>query len=248
MWQSALTCCIILQSIVNPTALIMAKTLWSFGHSECNRVIIHVFLLLAELCCRAKCWCPPDQSPTGVHPFNNQSFLLCWKPGWKSDQNSIKAPALGPMFNNWGHYHCPVYRFSFRKSKALLCMTLSDYSYCKSAVLKACHAIPGSSFALWWPGLQVRAREIDKCQSVRLFSKWSAISGRTYGNSRLEVYVRIYVTFEFRKSLDRGYRREFWCIYLYIAASLFTKYLFIFLDVLSAERILKIKILRNFRE
>ena len=33
------------------------------------------------------------------------------------------------------------------------------------------------------------------------------------------------------------YRREFWCIYLYIAASLFTKYLPIFLDVLSAERI-----------
>ena len=61
----------------------------------------------------------------------------------------------------------------------------------------------------------------------------------SYGNRRLEVYVRIYVTFEFRKSLDRGYRREFWCIYLYIAASLFTKYLSIFLDVLSAERILK---------
>ena len=35
------------------------------------------------------------------------------------------------------------------------------------------------------------------------------------------------------------YRREFWCIYLYIAASLLTKYLSIFLDVLSAERILK---------
>ena len=87
--------------------------------------------------------------------------------------------------------------------------------------------------------LHIRAREIDKCQSVRLFSKWSAISGRTYGNSRLEVYVRIYVTFEFRQSLDRGYRREFWFIYLYIAASLFTKYLSIFLDVLSAERILK---------
>ena len=85
----------------------------------------------------------------------------------------------------------------------------------------------------------IRAREIDKCQSVRLFSKWSALSGRTYRNSRLEVYVRIYVTFEFRKSLDRGYRREIWCIYLYIAASLFTKYLIIFLDVLSAERKLK---------
>ena len=36
-----------------------------------------------------------------------------------------------------------------------------------------------------------RAREIDKCQSVRQFSKRSAISGRTYGNSRLKVYVRI---------------------------------------------------------
>ena len=35
------------------------------------------------------------------------------------------------------------------------------------------------------------------------------------------------------------YRQEFRCIYLYIAASLFTKYLSIFLDVLSAERILK---------
>ena len=46
-----------------------------------------------------------------------------------------------------------------------------------------------------------------------------------------------------------GYRREFWCIYLYIAASLFPKYLSIFLDVLLVERYLnKIKILRNFRE
>ena len=69
--------------------------------------------------------------------------------------------------------------------------------------------------------------------------KWSAISGRTYGNSRLEVYVRIYVTFEFRTKIDKGHRREFWCIYLYIAASLFSKYLSTFLDVLSTERILK---------
>ena len=84
-----------------------------------------------------------------------------------------------------------------------------------------------------------RAREIDKCQSVRQFRKRSAISGRTYVNSRLEVYGRIYVTFELRKSLDRDYRQEFWCIYLYIDASLFPKYLSIFLDVLSAERILK---------
>ena len=83
--------------------------------------------------------------------------------------------------------------------------------------------------------LQIRARETDKCQSVRQFSKWSAISGRTYGNSRLEVNVRIYVAFEFRESLDRGYRRKFWCKYLYIAASLFTKYLSIFWGVLSAE-------------
>ena len=67
-------------------------------------------------------------------------------------------------------------------------------------------------------------------------SKCSAISGSTYGNSRLEVYIRIYVTFEFRKRLNIGYRREFWCIYLYIAASLFTTYLSIFLDVLSAEK------------
>ena len=28
-------------------------------------------------------------------------------------------------------------------------------------------------------------------------------------------------TIEFRKSLDRGYQREIWCIYLCIAASLF---------------------------
>ena len=34
-----------------------------------------------------------------------------------------------------------------------------------------------------------RAREIDKCQSVHQFSKSSAISGRTYGNSQLEVHV-----------------------------------------------------------
>ena len=89
------------------------------------------------------------------------------------------------------------------------------------------------------PFFSIRAREIDKSQSVRQFSKWSAISGRTYGNSRLEVCVRIYVTFEIWKSLFRGYRREFWCIYLSIAASLFTKYLSIFLDVLSAENIFK---------
>ena len=49
----------------------------------------------------------------------------------------------------------------------------------------------------------------------------------------------IYVTFEFRKSLDRGYQWKFRCIYLYIAISMFPKYLSIFLDVLSAERILK---------
>ena len=29
----------------------------------------------------------------------------------------------------------------------------------------------------------------------------------------------------FGKKNDKGYRREFWCIYLYIAASLFPKYL-----------------------
>ena len=86
----------------------------------------------------------------------------------------------------------------------------------------------------WSPA---RAREIDKSQSVRQFSKWSAISGRTYGNSRSE--VRIYVTFENRKRLFRGYRREFWCIYLYNTASLFTNYLSIFLDVLSVENIFK---------
>ena len=91
-------------------------------------------------------------------------------------------------------------------------------------------------FTIW---SSTRAREIDKCQSVRQISKWSAISGRTYGNSRLEAYVRIHVTFEFWKSRDRGYRREFWCIYLYIAVSLFTKYLSTFLNVLSAERLLK---------
>ena len=43
----------------------------------------------------------------------------------------------------------------------------------------------------------------------------------------------------FGKELDKGHRREFWCIYLYIAASLFPKYLSTFLDVLSMERILK---------
>ena len=46
----------------------------------------------------------------------------------------------------------------------------------------------------------------------------------------------------------KGHRQEFLCIYLYIAASLFPKYLYTFLDVLSKERINKIKILRNFRE
>ena len=30
-----------------------------------------------------------------------------------------------------------------------------------------------------------------------------------------------YVTLEFREKNDKGHRREFWCIYLYIAASLF---------------------------
>ena len=84
-----------------------------------------------------------------------------------------------------------------------------------------------------------RAREIDKCQSVCQYIKWSAISGRTYGNSRLEVYVRIYVTFEFRTKIDKGQRQEFRCIYLYIATSLFPKYLSTFLDVLSTEKILK---------
>ena len=87
--------------------------------------------------------------------------------------------------------------------------------------------------------IYIRAREIDKCQSVCQYMKWSAISGRTYGNSGLEIYVRIHVTFEFRTKIDKGHLREFWCIYLYIAASLFPKYLSTFLDVLSTERILK---------
>ena len=68
------------------------------------------------------------------------------------------------------------------------------------------------AWLLHWFDVSGRAREIDKSQSVRQFSKWSAISGRTYGNSRLEVYVRIYVTFEIWKRLFRGYRRECWCI------------------------------------
>ena len=44
--------------------------------------------------------------------------------------------------------------------------------------------------------------------------------GRTYGNSRTDIYVQIpvYVTFEFGTILDMGHQREFWCIYLYIAA------------------------------
>ena len=62
-----------------------------------------------------------------------------------------------------------------------------------------------------------RAREVDKCQSVRQDSKWWAISGKTYGNSWLDVCVQIYVTFEFWTNLDKGYQREFWWIYLYIA-------------------------------
>ena len=96
---------------------------------------------------------------------------------------------------------------------------------------------------------QSRAREIDKRQLVRQFSNWLAISSRIYGNSRLEVYVRIYVTFEFWNSLDRGYQLEFRCIYLYIAAYMFPKYLSIFLNVLSAERTLKQnKSALNFRE
>ena len=52
-------------------------------------------------------------------------------------------------------------------------------------------------------------------------------------------YVRIHVTFDFRKNLDKGHRQKFWCIYLYIATSLFPKYLSTFLDVLSTDRILK---------
>ena len=43
----------------------------------------------------------------------------------------------------------------------------------------------------------------------------------------------------FGKALTGVIGGNFLCIYLYIAASLFTKYLSIFLDVLSAERILK---------
>ena len=43
----------------------------------------------------------------------------------------------------------------------------------------------------------------------------------------------------FGKKIDKGHQWEFWCIYLYIAASLFPKYLSTFLDVLSTERILK---------
>ena len=43
----------------------------------------------------------------------------------------------------------------------------------------------------------------------------------------------------FGKKLDKGHRRKFWCINLYIAVSLFPKYLSTFLDLLSTERILQ---------
>ena len=33
----------------NPIALRMAKTLWSFGHSVCNRVKVYLFILKAKL-------------------------------------------------------------------------------------------------------------------------------------------------------------------------------------------------------
>ena len=38
-------------------------------------------------------------------------------------------------------------------------------------------------------GVDPRAREIDKCQSVHQYSKRLAISDRIYGNIRLDVYV-----------------------------------------------------------
>ena len=53
----------------------------------------------------------------------------------------------------------------------------------------------------------------------------------------------------FLKKIDKGHGREFWCIYLYIAASLFPKYLSTILDVDQRKEYLnKIKILQNFRE
>ena len=35
--------------IMSPIALRMAKTLWSFGHSECNRVKLHPFISTVKL-------------------------------------------------------------------------------------------------------------------------------------------------------------------------------------------------------
>ena len=82
-----------------------------------------------------------------------------------------------------------------------------------------------------------RAREIDKCnRSI------SSVSDRLFPVKLTEIADWMSIS-EYMLHSNFGkaliYRREFWCIYLYIAASLFTKYLSIFWDVLSAERILK---------
>ena len=45
---------------------------------------------------------------------------------------------------------------------------------------------------------------------------------------------------------DNGHRQEFWCIYLYIATSLFPKYFWMFYQ--QKKYLNKIKILWNFRE
>ena len=160
-----------------------------------------------------------------------QLYLLIFRP--KSSKLSMKSSVFA----------FSIFDLAVKKSRSTQGHHLNTLS--STWIPNAKYQVPRPSVhwfgRRWFLRVFTRAREIDKSQSVRQFSKWSAISGRTYGNSRLEVYVRIYVTFEIRKSLFRGYRREFWCIYLYIAASLLTKYLSIFLDVLSAENLFKKK-------
>ena len=52
-------------NLVNPIALRMAKTLWSFGHSECNRVKHYEIISAQELevWFLHYVWCPAPMSP-----------------------------------------------------------------------------------------------------------------------------------------------------------------------------------------
>ena len=95
-------------------------------------------------------------------------------------------------------------------------------------------------------GLKKKREAVRSPKSREVFN--SRRENHMYGNSWLEVYVRIYVTFEFRKNLDRVIGGNFGAYTFILPLPYFLNICLPFWIFYQREWILKIKILRNFRE